>query len=127
MIQRILFWQHPLFVTAYGASLLAVVVLSLVPPPDIAGPDGSDKAAHLLAYGVIAFCAGMGFKTWASRSSAALAAFAIGIGLEYAQATWFARNGSFWDAVANGAGTALGLAAAALALSLLARAKTART
>ncbi|MBO6781816.1 MAG: VanZ family protein [Alphaproteobacteria bacterium] len=113
---------HPLFILAYAGALLAVVALSLIPPPEMSGPEGSDKVAHLIAYGVIAFCGGIGFRTTDARAMAASGAVAVGILLEFAQATWFDRNGSVWDAVANGAGAALGLGGAMVLLRILERA-----
>lgn len=112
---------HPIFVLGYALTISAVSVLSLIPSPEVATPDGSDKAAHLIAYGAVAFCAGLGFKSWKPRLLAGLAAFGLGVFLEFAQATWFARNGSVWDAVANALGVSLGLAGAALILMLFAR------
>ncbi|MBT5571224.1 MAG: hypothetical protein HOJ90_08410 [Alphaproteobacteria bacterium] len=109
---------HPVFTFAYVAAMLVVIVLSLIPSPDIPGPEGSDKAAHLIAYGAIAFCGGLGFQTWPSRLKSAAFAIALGVFLEFAQAAWFERNGSAWDAVANSLGAALGLVGAALILSL---------
>ena len=55
---------HPIFVLGYATSLFTVVVLSLIPSPEIPGPEGSDKALHLIAYGTIAFCGGLGFPAW---------------------------------------------------------------
>jgi len=52
---------------------------------------------------------------------AASSAFGVGIVLEFLQATWFARQGSIWDTVANGAGVCLGLACAGGLLVLVAR------
>ena len=92
---------HPLFILAYLGALLVVIVLSLIPPPDISAPEGSDKAAHLIAYGVIAFCGGLGFRNWDTRILAATSAVGIGVALEVAQVTLFERNGSVWDAIAN--------------------------
>ena len=48
-------------------------------------------------------------------------AFGVGIVLEFLQATWFERQGSIWDTVANGAGVCLGLACAGAVLVLAAR------
>lgn len=112
---------HPLFVLGYVGCLAAVVVLSLIPSPNIPGPEGSDKALHLLAYGAIAFCGGLGFRTLDTRVLSASAAFGTGIVLEFLQVAWFGRQGSIWDATANGAGVCLGLAAAYVVLVLLER------
>jgi VanZ family protein len=110
---------HPLFILAYLGALLVVIVLSLIPPPDISAPEGSDKAAHLIAYGVIAFCGGLGFRNWDTRILAATSAVGIGVALEVAQVTWFERNGSVWDAIANAGGATLGLLVASIILFVL--------
>lgn len=112
---------HPLFALGYGLTMLAVVVLSVMPSPDIPGPEGSDKAAHLIAYATISFLAGLGFRSWDTRILAASSAVGIGIFLEFAQAAWFARNGSLWDAVSNGIGAGLGLVAAAVVMEVFIR------
>lgn len=112
---------HPVFVLGYVLTLLAVIVLSVIPAPDVGAPEGSDKAVHLIAYGAIAFCAGLGFTTWNNRCLAGLFAVLVGIILEFAQATWFDRNGSVWDAVANTLGVSLGLLGAGLVLLLAVR------
>jgi len=109
---------QPVFALAYLACLMLVAVLSLIPQPEIDAPEGSDKALHLIAYGVIAACAGLGFTSWNRRFLACAAAIGIGILLEIAQATWAGRNGSVADALANTAGVALGLLAAFLVLRL---------
>lgn len=110
---------HRVFVLGYVLAMCAVVILSLMPSPDLPGPEGSDKAAHLIAYGAISLCGGLGFRSWDTRILAASTAIGTGILLELAQAAWFARNGSVWDAAANGAGAVLGLVVAAAVLRAL--------
>jgi VanZ family protein len=117
---------HPVFALGYALALSAVVVLSLIPSPELPGPEGSDKAAHLIAYGAIALCGGLGFRDWDTRILAASAAISIGILLELAQAAWFARHGSAWDAAANGLGAVLGLIVAALVLQAFMQARSGR-
>ena len=107
---------HPFFALAYLGILLVVIELSLIPAPDIGAPEGSDKALHLIAYGVIACCGGLGFRSWDTRILAATSAVGVGVFLEFAQATWFGRTGSVWDAIANTGGAALGLVAAPIIL-----------
>ena len=75
---------HPFFALAYLGILLAVIELSLIPAPDIGGPEGSDKALHLIAYGVIACCGGLGFRSWDTRILAATIAVGVGVFLEFA-------------------------------------------
>lgn len=112
---------HPLFAVGYIAAMFAVIVLSLVPSPQIPGPEGSDKAAHLIAYGAIAFCGGLGFRDWETRILSGSSAIGIGFVLELVQGAWLAREGSVWDAAANTAGTAIGLAGAAAVLAVAVR------
>jgi len=112
---------HPIFVLGYVLAMSAVVALSLMPSPDLPGPEGADKAAHLIAYGAITLCGGLGFRSWDTRILAASTAIGLGIFLEFAQAAWFARQGSVWDAAANGLGAILGLIAAAVVLQALMR------
>jgi VanZ family protein len=110
---------HPLFILGYVLTMAIVIVLSLMPAPTLPGPEGSDKAAHLLAYGAIAFCGGLGFRSWELRILSGSSALGLGVLLEIAQAAWFDRNGSVWDAASNSMGGVLGLLAAALILFML--------
>lgn len=86
--------SHRVFILAYIAAILGVPVFSLTPQPQLDASEGTDKALHLLAYGVIAGCAGFGFATWNRRILAGAAAVGIGIFLEFAQDAWAGRNGS---------------------------------
>tara|TARA_A100001037_G_scaffold152713_1_gene137856 strand:+ start:1433 stop:1804 length:372 start_codon:yes stop_codon:yes gene_type:complete len=112
---------HRIFVVAYFAALFTVIILSLVPQPDLGAPEGTDKALHLIAYGLIAGCAGLGFANWNHRVLAGTSAIGIGIFLEIAQLGWASRNGSVADGVSNTVGVILGLAAAWLILKLFER------
>lgn len=112
---------HPVFILAFVAAVMSVIALSLVHSPDIPGPDNSDKVAHLLAYGTIAFCGGLGFQSGPARLKSAVFAILLGIFLEFAQGMWFERDGSAWDAVANTLGVGLGLGSAALILRVMSR------
>lgn len=109
---------HRVFVLGYLASILLVIVLSLIPQPQLDAPEGADKALHLLAYGVIAGCGGLGFASWYRRVFAGLAAIGIGVFLEVAQGAWAGRNASVADALSNTAGVILGLGAAYLILKI---------
>ncbi len=112
---------HRVFILGYLAFILLVIVLSLIPQPQMDTPEGTDKALHLLAYGVIAGCAGLGFASWSGRVRARLAAIGIGIFLEIAQASWAGRNGSLADALSNTAGVILGLIVAHFILKIWGR------
>ena len=107
---------HRVFVLGYVAAILLVTVLSLIPQPQLDAPEGTDKALHLLAYGVIAGCAGLGFANWKRRIFAGTTAIGIGIFLEVAQGAWAGRNSSVADALSNTAGVNLGLVAAYIVL-----------
>lgn len=109
---------HRLFILAYLASMALVTVLSLIPQPQLDTPEGTDKALHLLAYGVIAGCGGLGFANWDRRILAGTTAIGVGIFLEVAQGAWAGRNASVADALSNSAGVVLGLVAAYLVLKL---------
>lgn len=112
---------HRAFILGYLAAILAVTVLSLIPQPQLDAPEGADKALHLLAYGVIAGCGGLGFASWDRRILAGSTAIGIGIFLEVAQDAWAGRNGSVADALSNSAGVFLGLGAAYFVLKLWTR------
>ena len=118
---------HGVFVLGYFASILLVVVLSLIPPPHLDAPEGTDQALHFLAYAVVAGCGGLGFASWYRRILAGLAAIGIGIFLEVAQGAWAGRNASVADALSNIAGVILGLMAAYVILRIWERLRPART
>lgn len=109
---------HRMFGLAYGGGLALVAVLSLVPRVDVPGPEGSDKFAHLLAYGAISLCGALAARDWSFRILAATTAVGAGILLEVAQSAWAMRDGNVADALANTGGAAIGLA---LAWAVLAR------
>jgi VanZ family protein len=109
---------HRVFVLGYAAAILAVTVLSLIPQPQLDAPEGTDKALHFLAYGVIAGCGGLGFANWGRRILAGAVAIGIGIFLEVAQAAWAGRNGSVADALSNTAGVVFGLIVAYVVLKI---------
>ncbi len=107
---------HRVFILGYVTCIAVVTVLSLIPQPQLDAPEGTDKALHLLAYGVIAGCAGLGFTSWWRRWLAGITAIGIGVFLEFAQGAWAGRNASVADAVSNTAGVILGLVAAYVVL-----------
>jgi VanZ family protein len=99
----------PLYALGYLTGLVVVSILSLVPRVDVPGPEGSDKAAHLIAYGAIVLCGALAARNWDRRILAATTAVGIGILLEVAQAEWAMRDGSVADAIANASGAVIGL------------------
>ena len=102
----------------FWACLAVVVVGSLLPGPQAPGPVMlSDKVIHLMGYGALALCAGLG---WPHRmASSGLGLVALGIVLEIAQGTLIpGRALEVMDAAANATGVALGLGLALLFIAL---------
>ncbi|MGH2792016.1 MAG: hypothetical protein ACRDJ0_13670 [Actinomycetota bacterium] len=94
---------------------VAVVALSLGPPPDSEGVM-SDKLAHFLSYFSFTYCALLGFMGRPGRPPVAVVlAYALvgmvaagGAGIELLQFL-IGRDTSLMDALANAAGASLGL------------------
>lgn len=103
---RITFWP------AWGAYVLLVGAVSLLPGQDVPSLAISDKLAHFGAYLIMA-----AFTPWPSgglRRAFLVCAllFLYGAGLELAQGAFTAsRTPDVLDAVSNGAGVAAGIAA----------------
>ncbi|WP_374012512.1 VanZ family protein [Pseudoxanthomonas koreensis] len=99
-----------------GLWLLAValvVVLSLVPPPQMPMPQHGDKVEHLLAYAVLA--AGLVQVLVPGRTLVLAGAglVLLGVALEWMQGSFTAtRQPDIADAVANTVGVILGLLSA---------------
>lgn len=108
-LRRFAWWR-----ASWLAAVLAVVVISLLSPPPLPAPPGSDKLLHVLAYfGLMAFAVQLytGARTLAAI---AITLAALGLGLEFAQGVLTAdRQMELADAVANAFGVLLGLALAA--------------
>lgn len=93
------------------ASIVAVVVLSLVPPPAIDLPPGADKVEHFLAYAALSGAAVQLFARRGVLPWIGLAMVALGVGLEVAQhLATTTRQMDQADAWANLAGVVAGLA-----------------
>jgi len=102
-----------LWLGAWGAAVLAVVVLSLIPPPPVPLPRHGDKLEHLLAYAALAAGAVQLFAGRARLLAIGLALAALGVALEFAQGAFTAtRMADPADALANALGVAAGLATA---------------
>jgi VanZ family protein len=85
-------------------SLLPALLLPLV-------PEGGDKVEHLLGYAILAAMAVQLFATRAALLRAAVGLVLLGIGIEFAQdLLTTTRQMDAWDAIANTAGVALGMA-----------------
>ena len=94
------------------AAIAAVVVLSLVPPPDLGNlPENSDKVEHVLAYAVLAAGAVQLYARRLALFSACVCLALMGMALEHAQgALTTTRMMDVRDAWANGIGVLIGLA-----------------
>lgn len=92
-------------------AVAVVVVVSLMPAPDLPSPPGSDKLHHFLAYFLLAAAAVQLFARWPALLGAGLGLVLLGIGLEHAQGALTAtRMADRMDALANTLGVAAGLA-----------------
>jgi VanZ family protein len=102
---------------AIGWGLVALVcVLSLVPPPQLPGPEYNDKVGHILAY--FSLMAWFG-QLYPARIKPVLALLAMGAGLEVLQGMTGYRDMSGLDMLANASGVALGWLSARLVPGLL--------
>ena len=101
---------HRLWWTAGWVTVAAVVLVSLLPNPQIPGPDlpWRDKWGHLLAWGWIMgwFCQLDEPAPVRARRLIMLAL--LGAGLEVAQSFYPQREGDVVDVVANVSGLVLG-------------------
>jgi VanZ family protein len=90
-------------------AIFSGAVVSLVPPPPMEVPAGSDKLVHFFAYGTLAVCAVQLFATRLALLRACVGLVALGIALELAQeALTDARMLDPRDAVANTLGVLVG-------------------
>ena len=95
----------------WWTAIVLGVVVSLVPPPPIDVPRGSDKLVHLLSYGVLAAGAVQLFAHRDALQRACLGLVLLGALLEVAQyALTSTRMLDPRDALANTIGVLLGLA-----------------
>lgn len=97
--------------TSFWASVLAVVVLSLLPvaylPPQ--SFDVWDKAQHTFGFMILAVLGQLAYPT-RSRGLLGLWLLVLGGGIELAQSATGWRYGDLLDWIADGVGIALGLA-----------------
>lgn len=117
-MSRVLAAMRPLrhrraWLALWGLMVLAVVVLSLIPPPPMPAVAfrGIDKVEHVLGYLALSAMATALFAPMPVRARIAAALVALGIALEIAQGTMTTtRTPDLPDALANAAGVLLGLA-----------------
>ncbi|HBK56849.1 MAG TPA: hypothetical protein DDZ76_11305 [Xanthomonadales bacterium] len=96
----------------WWVAVLAVVVVSLVPPPPLPSAPGGDKLGHFLAYFVL-MAAAVQLHGGRVLVAIAVALAALGLGLEFAQgALTSTRQFDLRDALANTLGVLAGLALA---------------
>lgn len=105
-------FRHPgLWLGFWVAGWVLCITLSLVTPPDLHAPAGSDKLGHFLAYFTLTAWAVATFRHRRAHLLAALALVGLGVAMEIAQARFTrVRLGDVRDAIANTAGIAAGLA-----------------
>lgn len=104
------FHRPRLWLGLWIAALFAVIVLSLIPPPSMRVPAGTDKVEHFLAYAALSAYAAMLFARRRMQAIAAAGLIVMGVGLEVAQATLTdSRMADSADAFANTLGVLAGL------------------
>ena len=104
------FRRPRLWLGLWCLAIAAVVVASLMPPPEMSVPRGFDKIEHLLGYLLLAAGAVLLFARANTQLKAGLGLVALGIALEFAQAGLTqTRTADPADALANASGVALGL------------------
>lgn len=107
------FLRPGLWLGLWWLAVLAVVVLSLTPPPAVELPRHGDKVEHLLAYALLAAAAVQVFRRGWPVRSAGLGLVLLGIALELAQGALTAtRMADPADALANTGGVLLGMSTA---------------
>ncbi|SDZ29959.1 VanZ like family protein [Lysobacter sp. yr284] len=106
------FRRPALWIALWLAMIAAVVATCLMPAQDLppAPFDAFDKVEHFTAYLLLSLYAGMLFARVRAQALAAAGLIALGIALEFAQATLTdSRSGDAADALANGLGALAGL------------------
>ena len=99
-----------LWLGLWWLAIVLGIAISLVPPPAVDVPRGSDKLVHLLCYGALAVGAVQLFATRAALLRAAVGLVALGVALELAQEAFTStRMLDPRDAAANTLGVLLGV------------------
>jgi VanZ family protein len=102
---------RPIRIAVFLAACAVIVWLSVAPTTAIPSVNMWDKLEHAGAYVGLALIGAWAFRSRSWRL--ALGLFALGVGVEIAQATMgWGRQGDVLDAVANSVGIGLGLLAA---------------
>ena len=104
------FHRPQLWLGLWWLAIVLGIAISLVPPPAVDAPRGSDKLVHFLCYGALAVAAVQLFATRAALLRAAVGLVALGVALELAQEAFtHTRMLDPRDAAANTLGVLLGL------------------
>lgn len=106
------FRRPALWIALWLAMIAAVIATCLMPAQDLppAPFDAFDKVEHFTAYLLLSLYAGMLLARVRAQALAAAGLIALGIALEFAQATLTdSRSGDAADALANGLGALAGL------------------
>jgi VanZ family protein len=122
--------RHARFwLSLWGAAVLAVIVVCLIPPPPLDLPQNSDKVEHFLAYFLLAASAVQVFATHRALWVAGVGLVLMGVGIEWAQgALTDNRMADPIDALANTSGVVAGMLIALTPLAnLLLRLQPRRT
>jgi len=103
--------RHARFwLSLWGAAVLAVIVVCLIPPPPLDLPQNSDKVEHFLAYFLLAASAVQVFATRRALWVAGVGLVLMGVGIEWAQgALTDNRMADPIDALANTSGVVAGM------------------
>lgn len=97
-------------------ALLAILVLSLMPPSSGLPTTGWDKSNHMLGFGTLGF---LGIRSWPGRAVVVLTALlAYGGLIEILQSLTPYRSAEWADLLADGLGLAIGLLVARVSLSI---------
>jgi len=92
------------------AAIIAVIVVCLIPQPQLGLPQNSDKVEHFLAYFLLAGSAVQLFATRRALMLAGVGLVLLGVGIEFAQGALTAdRMADPMDALANTTGVVVGM------------------
>jgi len=104
-LRRQMFW-----LLLWCTAVLTVIVVCLIPPPQLALPQNSDKVEHFLAYFLLAGSAVQVFATRRALWRVALGLVLMGVGVEWMQGALTSnRMADPMDALANSIGVLAGM------------------
>lgn len=88
--------------------LIAITILSLLPPKSGIELPSNDKLSHFIAYSVLSLNVCLLFQSWSKMIIALLCTIGYGILIEFAQGLVPGRDPSFYDILANTIGVLIG-------------------